>query len=72
MGDQSSMGGNSYVSVCLNICQFVMVVPQCVFFALIMFSMKLKDSESRPISIRYHTWIGYGVIVLDGEISESI
>lgn len=70
IGDHSSLGDGSYVSGRLTIGNNVMIAPQCVFLGLDHVfddeTLEHKGSQSRPITIEDHVWIGYGVKVLAG------
>jgi maltose O-acetyltransferase len=70
MGDQSGIGDGTYISGNLNIGDYVMIAPQCVFIGLDHVfdeeTLEHKGSESKPISIGDYVLIGYGVKVLSG------
>ena len=70
LGDHSSIGDNSYVSGTLNIGDMVLIAPQCVFLGLDHVfdknTLEHKGSESKPITVKSHAWIGYGAKILPG------
>lgn len=70
MGSYSSIGDGSYVSGRLIVGNSVMIAPQCVFLGLNHIfdpvSLEHTGSESKPITIKDHVWIGYGAKILAG------
>ena len=70
LGDHSSIGDGGYVSGTLIVGDMVLIAPQCVFLGLDHVfdeeTLEHKGSVSRPITIKDHAWIGYGVKILPG------
>ena len=70
MGDLSGLGDESYVSGTLKIGNSVLIAPKCAFLGLehVFDEETLENigSESKPIVIGDHAWIGFGSTVLAG------
>lgn len=70
IGDRSSIGDYAYITGELVIGDYVLIAPQCVFLGLDHVfdeeTLEHKGSESKPIIIKDHAWIGYGAKVLAG------
>jgi len=70
MGDNSGIGDNSFISGKLEIGENTMIAPQCAFIGLNHkfdeLTLQHVGSESSPIVVGNHVWIGYGARVLSG------